>query len=114
MLDTYARISPDSDFVKERPEELYLCAGDITRTDDLSQGELEAYVHRVEHLRERGARVLQVHRDKDGHLSLPHVLQELSREEIRSLMVEQAIYRAGTKAGNKGWDTALSVLEKIE
>ena len=28
--------------------------------------------------------------------------------------VEQAIDRAGTKAGNKGWDTALSVLEMTD
>ncbi|MBF0177501.1 MAG: 6,7-dimethyl-8-ribityllumazine synthase [Magnetococcales bacterium] len=28
--------------------------------------------------------------------------------------VEQAIDRAGTKAGNKGWDTALSIIEMID
>ena len=28
--------------------------------------------------------------------------------------VEQAVERAGTKAGNKGWDAALSVLEMID
>jgi 6,7-dimethyl-8-ribityllumazine synthase len=27
--------------------------------------------------------------------------------------IEQAVERAGTKAGNKGWDSALSALEMV-
>jgi len=33
---------------------------------------------------------------------------------ITSDTIEQAIERAGTKAGNKGWDTAISAIEMAD
>ncbi|TVR32862.1 MAG: hypothetical protein EA404_06575 [Spirochaetaceae bacterium] len=33
---------------------------------------------------------------------------------ITSDTIEQAIERAGTKAGNRGWDAALSLLEMVD
>ena len=40
-----------------------------------------------------------------------YVLKPLDDNEVLRLKVEQALERAGTKAGNKGWDAALAAIE---
>ena len=47
-----------------------------------------------------------------ANISLKHTLP-ISFGILTTDSIEQAIERAGTKAGNKGWDAAMSVIEMI-
>ncbi len=47
-----------------------------------------------------------------ANISLKHTLP-ISFGILTTDSIEQAIERAGTKAGNKGWDAALSVIEMV-
>jgi diaminohydroxyphosphoribosylaminopyrimidine deaminase/5-amino-6-(5-phosphoribosylamino)uracil reductase len=114
VLDTKARLPLQSYLVTQRAEELIVYTTETAGPPDsleaelsrqhFSPRELQDIRARVGALRAAGVQVRTVPLDESGRLLLPHILQDLMRMGIQSMMVEGGAEIAGAFLSRRLYD----------
>ena len=88
VLDALARIPLTSNLVRQRGDELILCVADEAALGSLSDDEQSAFHARLSSLAAAGVQICRVPVEAETHLSPAHVVEQLYKLNIQSVMIE--------------------------